>query len=157
MSEGPGRSLVIDANILIRASLGVRARELIERYVREVAFFAPDIAFADVEEHLPRICADTGVSLEKAMKTYESVAELVQEMPAPMYSDQEREARARIEKVDPDDWQVIACALALNCPIWTEDRDFFGAGIPTWTSDRVELYLANEEKPQLEEVKDTGK
>jgi hypothetical protein len=26
--------------------------------------------------------------------------------------------------------------------VWTEDSDFFGAGVATWTSDRVELYLA---------------
>ena len=24
-----------------------------------------------------------------------------------------------------------------------EDRDFFGAGVPTWTTDRVELYLGD--------------
>ena len=28
------------------------------------------------------------------------------------------------------------------CPVWTEDTDFFGTGIATWTTDRVELYLA---------------
>src|SRR5260370_35801616 len=38
---------------------------------------------------------------------------------------------------DADDWPGIACALTLGCPIWTEDRDFFGAGVPTWTTDRV--------------------
>ena len=32
--------------------------------------------------------------------------------------------------------------LALGCAIWTEDTDFFGCGVATWTTDRVELYLA---------------
>jgi hypothetical protein len=36
----------------------------------------------------------------------------------------------------------------LGCPIWTEDNDFFGAGVPTWTTDRVELFLAEKTKPQ---------
>lgn len=54
-------------------------------------------------------------------------------------------ARARIARVDPDDWQVVASALVLDCPIWTEDRDFFGTGVP-WTTDRVELYLAGDEQ-----------
>jgi hypothetical protein len=36
---------------------------------------------------------------------------------------------------------VLAAGLALNCPIWTEDSDFFGTGIATWTTDRVELFL----------------
>ena len=52
-----------------------------------------------------------------------------------------RSARSRIELRDPDDWPVAAVALLLNAPIWTEDQDFFGSGIATWTTDRVELYL----------------
>jgi len=34
-----------------------------------------------------------------------------------------------------------AVALLLGLPIWTEDQDFFGSGIATWTTDRVELFL----------------
>jgi predicted nucleic acid-binding protein len=51
-------------------------------------------------------------------------------------------ARQRISCRDEDDWPVLAAALALECPIWTEDTDFFGCGVATWTTDRVELYLA---------------
>jgi PIN domain len=29
----------------------------------------------------------------------------------------------------------------LQIPVWTEDQDFFGTGLATWTTDRVELYL----------------
>ncbi|HWB96794.1 MAG TPA: PIN domain-containing protein [Bryobacteraceae bacterium] len=47
----------------------------------------------------------------------------------------------RLQKRDEEDWPVLATALALKCPIWTEDADFFGAGIATWTTDRVELLL----------------
>jgi predicted nucleic acid-binding protein len=50
-------------------------------------------------------------------------------------------ARARIGRRDEDDWPVVASALALGCAIWTEDTDFFGCGVTTWTSDRVELFL----------------
>ena len=45
-------------------------------------------------------------------------------------------------------WSVVEeiCAgdillRALECPIWTEDKDFFGVGIATWTSRTVELYF----------------
>jgi hypothetical protein len=30
-----------------------------------------------------------------------------------------------MERRNEDDWPVLATALALNCPIWTEDADFF--------------------------------
>jgi predicted nucleic acid-binding protein len=139
------RSLVLDANILIRAVLGKRVGQPIEQYVGDVDLFAPDTAFVEAEEHLPQLCTKRGLPLDKAMAVYDSLCTLVEELPEPMYSKQEAEARARIERRDADDWPVIACALTLGCPIWTEDRDFFGAGVPTWTTDRVELFLANKE------------
>jgi len=50
-------------------------------------------------------------------------------------------ALQRISVRDADDWPVLACAMTLSCPIWTEDTDFFGTGIATWTTDRIELYF----------------
>ena len=35
----------------------------------------------------------------------------------------------------------ILIRAVLNLPIWTEDQDFFGSGIATWTTDRVDIYL----------------
>lgn len=54
------RSLVVDANILIRAVLGVRARQLILDHVGEVSFFAPDTAYAEAREHLPGVLENAG-------------------------------------------------------------------------------------------------
>ena len=69
--------------------------------------------------------------------------ELVLAAPEEVYLDHKAVALARIEQRDPDDWPILATALALECPIWTEDNDFFGAGVPTWTTDRVEIYLSS--------------
>jgi predicted nucleic acid-binding protein len=64
------------------------------------------------------------------------------------YGAKEQAALARIGPRDPDDWPVLACALLLNCPIWTEDRDFFGTGVATWTTALIELYF-DEPDPTL--------
>ena len=45
---------------------------------------------------------------------------------------------------DGEDWPILAAALALDCPIWTEHIDFFGCGVATWTTDRIEFYLDEE-------------
>ena len=58
-----------------------------------------------------------------------------------VYGQFEMEARERLNRRDPDDWPILASALALGCPIWTEDTDFFGCGAATWTSDRVQGFL----------------
>ncbi|MGH8132564.1 MAG: PIN domain-containing protein [Steroidobacteraceae bacterium] len=117
---------MLDANILIRAVMGRRVRRLIQQYATPVDFLAPDTAFLEAEEHLAELCAKFDLALD-AMRA--------------VYGGQEAAARTRIERRDPKDWPVIACALALECPIWTEDRDFFDAGVPTWTTDRIEIYL----------------
>jgi predicted nucleic acid-binding protein len=47
--------VVLDANILIRAVLGRRVREILETHFTKTRFFAPDTAFAETREHLPEI------------------------------------------------------------------------------------------------------
>ncbi len=36
---------------------------------------------------------------------------------------------------------LVLDANILIRAIWTEDADFFGAGVAQWTSDRVEIFL----------------
>lgn len=59
-----------------------------------------------------------------------------------LYGGYESEARKRIGARDPDDWPDLAAALALGCPIWTEDTDFFGCGVAIWTSNNIDMFLA---------------
>jgi predicted nucleic acid-binding protein len=53
----------------------------------------------------------------------------------------ENEARQRLRGRDENDWPVLATALGLACAVWTEDADFFGIGVATWTTNRVEIFL----------------
>ena len=139
--------LVLDANILIRAVLGSRVMGLLRRYSGQVEFMAPDLAFQEAREHLPGILAARRIPTAPAMETLNLVAQFVQAVEAETYASFEAVARERIDKRDEDDWPVLAAALALRCAIWTEDNDFFGCGVATWTTDRVELYLAKPAEP----------
>ena len=78
------------------------------------------------------------------MKVLEEIQKLVETVERHVYQDFEKAGRERIFARDPDDWPVVVTALFLRCPIWTEDKDFFGSGIATWTTDRVELFLSEE-------------
>jgi len=49
------RRLVLDANILIRAVMGVKALYLIEANSDQVKFFAPSVAFDDARAYLPEL------------------------------------------------------------------------------------------------------
>jgi len=49
------RAIVLDANILIRAVLGKRVRELLLDNAARVQFFSPDVAYADARKYLPAL------------------------------------------------------------------------------------------------------
>jgi predicted nucleic acid-binding protein len=55
--------IVLDANILIRAVLGKRVRQLLETYTtRRIRFYAPEIAYADAAKYLPALLIKRGKS-----------------------------------------------------------------------------------------------
>lgn len=137
-----GRAIVLDANILIRAVLGKRVRELLVDNAERVQFFSPDVAYADARKYLPALLAKRGVHSESAMAVLDALESLVWPLELGVYEGFKTQALQRIAMRDADDWPVLACAIAIGCPVWTEDADFFGTGVATWTSDRVELYLA---------------
>jgi predicted nucleic acid-binding protein len=133
--------VVLDANIVIRAVLGRRVREILESHSARVRFLAPDTAFAEAREHLPEILLKRGIDPEVAVAVLDELTVLIDCIGSEIYAPFETAARQRLQKRDEEDWPVLAAALALRCPIWTEDADFFGTGIATWTTDRVELLL----------------
>jgi predicted nucleic acid-binding protein len=134
--------LVLDANIFIRAVLGSRVLFLLSKYGEQVEFVAPDIAFQEAREELPDILKRRRFPVAPAMATLDSLSKTVQTVEFDTYAPFEAIARQLLFRRDEDDWPILATALALGCPIWTEDTDFFGCGVATWTTDRVELYLA---------------
>jgi predicted nucleic acid-binding protein len=137
----PSKALVLDANILVRAVLGTRVRAVIEAYAEEVSFFVPESAYAEAAQHLPTLIIKRGGDPGRALALLQALAQLVELIGWDTYGGFEAEARKRIGQRDPEDWPILASALALGCPIWTEDTDFFGCGVATWSSNRVEMFL----------------
>lgn len=137
----PGKGLVLDANILLRAVFGIRVMQLLEKYEDVAGFYSPDLCFAEAEEYIPDVAKRRGIDPLLALSVLEGVSRIVVVVDKSLYEGQEKFARERIQRRDPDDWPVVAVALMLGIPVWTEDQDFFGSGIPTWTTDRVETYL----------------
>lgn len=136
------KAIVLDANILIRAVLGKRVRELLLEYAVTVKFFAPDVAYADARKYLPALLEKRGVKSASAMAVLDTLEAIVQLLEFELYVGLQQQALQRIAMRDADDWPVLACAMTIGCSVWTEDADFFGTGVATWTTDRVELYLA---------------
>lgn len=138
------KPLILDANILMRGVLGTRVATLIRDYATEVEFFTVEEAFEDVATYVPEVLGRRGgeeVEIQAALGKLESFRLFLQIIPTALFEPLESQARNRLKGRDEDDWPYLALALVLECPIWTEDTDFFGSGVPTWTTDRVEIYL----------------
>ena len=119
----PSKALVLDANILVRAVLGKRVRELNETYAEETTFFVPE-----------------------ALGFLQTLRRLTEVIGSDVYGEFEKEAWERLGQRDPEDWPILTTALALGCPIWTEDTDSFGCGVATWSSRNVRTYLSGGQK-----------
>lgn len=137
----PSKALVVDANILVRAVLGKRVREVIETYAKDIWFFVPESAYIEAQEHVEALVIKHGGDPKKALALLHALSKMMELIGSEIYGEFETEARERLARRDPEDWPLRAAALALRCPIWTEDTDFFGCGVATWTSDRVRMFL----------------
>jgi predicted nucleic acid-binding protein len=104
-----------------------------------VSFFIPEVAYAEAEEHLPALVTRHGGDPGKALALLRSLARLVELIGSEVYGEFEAEARERLGERDPADWPILASALAVGCPVWTEDTDFFGCGVAAWTSSRRDV------------------
>lgn len=135
------KRIVVDANILIRAVLGVRVRELIERYCDTTAFYVAEANVEEAEQYLSEIAPRRSIDERVWRESFAALLTAVQVIPQDQLVVVQREAAARIGPRDPDDWQAVAGALQFDCPIWTEDDDFFGSGVATWTTRTVEIFL----------------
>ena len=137
--------LVLDANILIRAVLGRRVRELLERHaVRGVRFLAPEAAFEEVSNYLPMLLEKRGIPRDDVPASLSELRAIVEAVEADFYRSFERQARQRLRGRDEADWPILATALGLGCGLWTEDQDFFGTGVAVWTTNRIEILLEQE-------------
>jgi predicted nucleic acid-binding protein len=83
------------------------------------------------------------MSISPFSKEILQLQEVVNPISEELYIQYKNEAQRRINTRDSNDWEVVALAMSFDCPIWTEDKDFFGIDIATWNSQNVEIYLSD--------------
>ena len=135
------KRIVIDANILVRAVLGERVRALLKRYEDVAAFCCSDVCLEEARHYVPNLAVKHGLDPIVGLGILAEVSHIVQVVDRSLYEPQEAAAKSRIAHRDEADWPIVATSLLLDCPVWTEDQDFFGSGVATWTTRTVEVYL----------------
>ena len=112
------RSIVLDANILIRAVLGQRVRDLIVGHAADVSFFAPEIAFEEARQYLPGLLEKRGVRGAAGLAALEALQSVVHPLDEELYRPLEQVALARIGERDPDGRRMPTS----SAPAWRRGR-----------------------------------
>jgi predicted nucleic acid-binding protein len=135
------KRLVIDANILIRAVFGQRVPQLIFSHCSQLALYVAEANHDEAVHYLAQLAPARGLAEDIWRCALNNVMACIQLVSQDELELVEEQALARIGQRDKHDWPAVAAALLLDCPIWTEDADFFGTGIATWTTRTVDIYF----------------
>ncbi len=138
--------LVVDTSVLVGELLRASGRARLGD--DRLALFLPERMWSETQVELPRRIdafvrrrkLDPEVGHELGVLCLEAVEANVVILDEAIYSALEDEALARSRR-DPSDWPVVACALALSAGVWTNDNDFLGTGVPTWTTETLQTWL----------------
>jgi predicted nucleic acid-binding protein len=115
-----------------------------ETSVRE--FAVPEIVLSEVREHVPQLARKLGTM--PAFLEYALDLLPLRRYSARAYRETMVEARRRIGSRDPDDIDVLALALRLRAPLWSNDRDFEGTGVERLTTpDILKLFFGPSPRP----------
>lgn len=136
--------LAADANVLLSAVLGGRAKLILENPQVDEILTVEQI-MAEVEEY-------AGVLARKKRLAEDMVLLAVGALPVTVvgrtdYAAAIPEARKRIEQRDPDDIELLALALSFNVPVWSNDKDFEDAGVQWLTTERLLQQLGITDAP----------
>ncbi len=148
--------LVVDANVLVSELLRRRGRDLVRdpRLALRISQRALEEARHELRKRVDAIVVRGWMSRDTADAVLANALalgdEVVAVVPETVYSEHLGRATYRVPR-DPDDVPTVALALALGgddgrCGIWTNDGDFLGCGVPTWTTETLLSHLRYQEK-----------
>ena len=123
--------LVADANVLLSAVIGGRAKAVLEHpSITEI--LRAEAMLVEVQEYATQLAAKKRLSQDVVMLAVASLPVRVVERE--IYEKSIPEAKRRIGRRDPDDVEILALALHVGAPIWSNDNDFEDAGVQWFTT-----------------------
>lgn len=123
--------LVADANVLLSAVIGGRAKVVLQHAsIAEV--LAAEVTLAEVQEYAGQLAAKKRLSQDMVLLAVASLPVTLVERAT--YEKSIPEAKRRIGRRDPDDIDVLALALHAGVAVWSNDNDFEDAGVEWFTT-----------------------
>ena len=114
---------VIDTNILISALI---KDSITRRIIAEVEnnFFYPKISLQEISKYKKLILEKSRIKEKEYVKLFNSLLKKIILVSDESIQQKLNEANKLLGKVDSDDVVFLACAIALNAGIWSDDKHF---------------------------------
>ena len=115
--------LVIDANVVISALIAdSKTRELI--VTLEADLLTPAFVYDEIENYEDLIVEKSGMEPDRVTQFIDLLFQYIEVVPADDFYPAIDRADEEIGDTDPDDVLYLACAIAFDAAIWSDDSDF---------------------------------
>jgi len=115
--------LVIDANVVISALIAdSKTRELI--VTLEPDLLTPAFVHDEIENYEELIVNKSGMGPDRVAQFIDLLFQYIEVVPAEDFYPAIESADAEIGDTDPDDVLYLACAIASDATLWSDDSDF---------------------------------
>jgi len=115
--------LVVDANVVISALIADgNTRELI--VTLEPELLTPAFVHDEIENYEELIVEKSGMDPNRVAQFVDLLFQYIEVVPVDEFHPAIKQADAAIGDTDPDDVLYLACAIASDAAIWSDDSDF---------------------------------
>lgn len=121
--------IVADASVLLAVAVGLAAQKAFQK---PIVAYTTSHTYAELLEYLPHFSQRYKVSLEEALSSIEALPILVK--PREFYAARLPEATMLMEARDPEDVDLLALALFLEAPVWSNDNHFKDLPVQRFTT-----------------------
>jgi predicted nucleic acid-binding protein len=133
--------LIVDANILLGAVLGKSLPLLADIASRDSVLLVPARMIVEARS----VVADKArTPLPGAFERLLAAETLITILDANHYEHEESNARDRLTGDGQKDWPLLAAALALDAPIWSNDKHLWGTGVAVWLTRNIRFWNEGE-------------
>lgn len=113
-------TIAVDANPIISALIGGVSREVF--FNHHFNFITTEFTLREVKRYLPMISKKSGVNMKRVSLALSLLP--ITAHPKTAYKQNIPEADKLIGRIDKKDVDILALALFIKCPLWSNDRDF---------------------------------
>ena len=129
--------LVVDANVVISALIAnSKTRELI--VTLEPELLTPEVIHGEIGNYEALVVEKSEMEADRVQQFIDLLFQYIETVPASEFYPYIDEAEEAISDIDPDDVLYVACALAREAGVWSDDSDFDEQDlVPVFTTGEV--------------------